>query len=72
MNQRKLAQMSGRTKEHFNAVIRGRVDAGKDLAVWLSKNIGGQVDIWLCKSGRKDRKAIVDSYLDAFRRARQA
>ena len=70
MNQKMLAISFKVTQQHLNAVVKGRVDAGKKLASKMSSIVGGAMDIWMLDSHREERKAIVDNYLSAIKKAR--
>ncbi len=70
MNQTMLAISCEATQQHFNAVVKGRVDAGKKLASRISANIGGAMDVWMLEAHREERKRIIDNYLAAFRKVR--
>ena len=69
MNQAKLAKVLGCTPEHFNAVVMGRIDAGKKLAKNACSMVGGNLDLWLFEANRPNRKKVVDRYLKAFKKA---
>lgn len=72
MKQKELAKTLGVTHQHFNAVVKGRSDAGKDLAQKACSMIGGTIDVWMLEKKRKSRKPIVDSYIEAFKKAHRA
>lgn len=50
MKQKELAERIGVTREHLNAVIRGRVRSGGRLAVKLEKETGVPLRTWLTGS----------------------
>jgi len=69
MNQVQLAKNFDCTPQHFNAVVKGRNDAGKRLAEKLSTVVGGALDIWMLTKHRASRKPMIDSYIRAFEKA---
>lgn len=69
MNQSQLANSLDCTPQHFNAVIKGRTDAGKKLASKLVTVVGGSIEIWMFRKYKPNRKPLVDSYLAAFKKA---
>ena len=64
-----LAKNLDVTPQWWCAIVRGRADAGKELAQKASAMIGGTIDIWMLKKKRTARKGLVESYLAAFRKA---
>lgn len=56
MRQSELAQKIGVTREHLNAVIRGRVNPGGKLAIRLARETGFPLELWLL-GGAKERQA---------------
>lgn len=71
MNQKQLAKHFDVSPEHFNAVVKGRKDAGKGLASKLVSIVGGALDTWMIEGCRNQRKEIVDRYISAFKSAVQ-
>lgn len=69
MNQAQLARNLGCTPQHFNAVVRGRTDAGKGLAKKTKDMVGGELEFWMFSKYKATRKPLVDSYLKAFEKA---
>lgn len=69
MNQSQLSVNLGCSPQHFNAVVKGRNNAGVKLAEKLSSVVGGTLDIWMLGKHRKSRKPIIDSYIIAFGKA---
>jgi len=59
INQRELAAMLGVTREHLNAVIHGRYDASKKLAVKLAKKTNSEPGLWIFGKPA-DRKTAMD------------
>ena len=62
MKQIDAANALGVTKDHFNAVICGRADAGKKLAVKAAGLIGGTVEVWMLEKYRKSRRKVADKF----------
>jgi plasmid maintenance system antidote protein VapI len=62
MKQIDIATALGVTKDHFNAVVCGRADAGKKLAVRASIMIGGSVETWMMENHRASRRRIFDRF----------
>lgn len=72
MNQNRIAESVSCSKNHLNAVIKGRIDAGKNLASKLTSVVGGSIELWMFPKFRRSRKAVVDSYISAFEKARKS
>jgi len=70
MKQVDLARTLAVSPQWFNAVVKGRADAGKVFANKASSLIGGTMDIWMMKNKRTARRELVDGYMDALRQAR--
>jgi plasmid maintenance system antidote protein VapI len=63
MKQAELANLICVTPQWFNAVVKGRSDAGKKFAQKIDKIIGGGLDVWMLESKRKSRKGLVDGFI---------
>jgi len=70
MNQAGLAKSLGITPIWWCAIVNGRGDAGKDLAVKASEQVGGTTELWMLKKYRPKRKKLVGEYLNAVKKAR--
>lgn len=57
MKQTEMAERLGVTREHLNAVIRGRVRPGGRLAVKLEEATGVPLQTWLTGSPQEVRAA---------------
>ena len=71
MKQADLARALSVTPIWFNAVLRGRADAGKTFAKKASDLIGGGMEVWMLESRRKSREPLVEKYISAANQARR-